>query len=248
VRPTARGGARAALAGCALALAVAGACNEEPQRFVDLVIRARWNDDPASADQIGYEVEAQIMMLARAQSCYPLPDLRITVNDTEYPSAPGDCDTQVQVTAPARTDADTVVSVRSAHGPMGTGTFRGLFPGSGASQLVSPADGRVRMGETFTMSIPAGWPVGDGRVSAHVQWLDPAPSVPPFYSYVIGNANAERTAVELIAPALTGRAQVVLNNLGSSNSVAGEACTGFTRCFAFPSADVLGPVAIEVVP
>ena len=248
MKPPARGWARAALAGCALALAMSGACNEEPQRLVDLVIRARWNDDPASADQIGYEVEAQVMMLARAESCAPLPDLRITVNDTEYPTAAGDCETHVQVTAPGRTDADTVVSVRSAHGPMGTGTFRGLFPGSEASQLVSPADGRVRMGETFTMSIPAGWPVGDGSVSAHVQWLDPAPSVPPFYSRVIGNANADRNAVELIAPALTGRAQVVLNNLGYPNSVAAEACTGFTSCFAVPSTDVLGPVAIEVVP
>jgi len=243
--------ARTALAGCTLALALAltGACGANPRPpEVDLSVRAAWNHDPATVDQIGYEVEAEMVMLSRGASCFPLPDLRIIVNDTEYPTATGDCATHVSVTAPVRTDADTVVSLRSADGPIGTATFRGLFPGAGASQLVSPADGNVPMGETFAISIPAGWPVGDGRVSAYLHWLDPAPSVPPFYSYVIGNANADRTAVDLVAPALTGRAQVVLNSLGSPDSVVPDACTGFARCFGYSSNDVLGPVAIEVIP
>jgi hypothetical protein len=248
VKANARGWARWTLAGCALALA--GACGEDPRPpAMDLFVRAEWNDTPASADQIGYQVEAEIVMLDRNQSCVPLPDLRITINDADYPIVAGDCDTHVSATArPVRTDAATVVTLRSSYGLMGAATFPGLFPGSGASQLVSPADGRVRMGEKVAVTIPAGWPVGDGRVSAFLYWLDPAPSVPPFASYVLANATVDRTAVEVTAPMLTGRAQVILQSLESPENVNADACTGFERCIGYDTADVLGPVAIEVIP
>jgi len=249
VKAHARGWTRWALA--CFALALAGACGGDDPRPPDMDLRvwAAWTNDPASSAEIGYEVEVEIDMLERAQSCFPLPDLRFTVNDSEYPTAAGDCDTHLSVTARAvRADADTVVTLRSALGPLGTAAFRGLFPGFGASQVVSPADGRVRMGENLAVSIPPGWPVGDGRVSAYVYWLDPAPSVPPFYSYVIGNADTNRTAVELTMPMLTGRAQVVLRNLSSLESIDSTECAGFARCFGLPSTEVLGPVAIEVIP
>jgi hypothetical protein len=248
VKSPAREGVRWALAGCVLALA--GGCGDDPRPpDVDLHVWAAWADDAASSAEIGYEVRVVSNMPDRAESCFPLPALQFTVNDIDYATAAGDCDADVSVIARAvRADADTVVTLRSAHGPMGTATFQGLFPGFGASQLVSPADGRVRMGEKLAISIPPGWPVGDGRVSAAVHWLDPAPSVPPFYSYVIGNANVDRTAVELTMPMLTGRAQVILEDLRFPEMIDSTSCSGFARCFGHPSTGVLGPVAIEVIP
>jgi hypothetical protein len=249
VKPRARSRVRGALAGCALALA--GGCSEGlPPPTVDLIIRARWNDTPASVGEIGYELETELFMYERAASCVPLSDLRVTVNDAQYSTTAGNCDLSVVVTAVAvRPDVDTVVTLQSNYGVMGTATFRGLFPGAGGAHLVSPADGRVRMGETFAISIPTAWPVGDGRVSAYVQWLDPAPEVPPFHSYVVGNATADGTAVELAAPMLTGRAQVILENLYPPvDPVAAESCSGFDSCSAFATSALLGPVAIEVIP
>ena len=72
--------------------------------------------------------------------------------------------------------------------------------------------------------------------------------MPPFHSSVIASANADRTAVEVTAPMLTGRAQVILRNLSFSDRVGAASCTGFSRFFALPSSDVLGPIAIEVIP
>jgi len=236
-----------ALAGCALALA--GACGEEPPVAAELFLWAAWNSDPASTAEIGYEVDVEVRMNDRAATCVPLPDLRITVNDAEHPLVVGDCDTTIrEPVRPVRADADTVVEVRSAGARVGEATYRALFPGFGASQPLSPADGRVRVGETLALAIPAGWSVDDGRVDAAFYWLDPAPSVPPFHTSVIATANADRTAIEMAAPMLTGRAQVILRNLAFSERVDAASCTGFSRCFALPSSDVLGPVAIEVTP
>jgi hypothetical protein len=232
-------------------LALAGACGDEDPQLPEatLLLYARWGDDPPSTDAIGYEVEVLVNLSGREQTCSALPDLRITVNDADFPIAAGDCDAYLQVTAPAvRADVDTVVTLRSANGLMATATFPGLFPGFGGLQVVSPADGRVRMGETLALAIPPGWPVGDGRVTALVQWLDPAPSVPPFRSFVLATATADRTAVQLTVPMLTGRAQVILENLGGGDNVDAEVCTGFDRCRALPASDVLGPLAIEVLP
>ena len=144
------------------------------------------------------------------------------------------------------------MTVRSGDALIGEARYRALFPGFGAAQPLSPADGRVRAGETLALAIPTGWPVDgdvdDGRVDASFTWLDPAPSVPPFHSSVVATANAERTAVELTAPTLTGRAQVILRNLAYAERVGATACAGFSRCLALPSSDVLGPVEIEVIP
>jgi len=243
-----KGRARAwGLAGCALALA--GACGDEPPVAAELFLWAGWNVDPASTAEIGYEVDVEVRMNDRAATCVPLPDLRITVNDAEHPLVVGDCDTTIrEPVRPVRADADTVVAVRSGDALVGEATYRALFPGFGASQPLSPADGRVRAGETLALAIPAGWPVGDGRVDATFYWLDPAPSVPPFHSSVIATANADRTAVEMAAPMLTGHAQVILRNLALSERVDAASCSGFLRCLALPSGDVLGPVAIEVAP
>ena len=234
------------LAGCALALA--GACGgEEPPVAADLFLWAAWNSDPASTAEIGYEVDVEVRMNDRAATCVPLPDLRITVNDAEHALVVGDCDTTVrEPVRPVRADADTVVAVRTGGARLGEATYRALFPGFGASQPLSPPG--VRVGETLALAIPAGWSVGDGRVDAAFYWLDPAPSVPPFHTSVIATANADRTAVEMAAPMLTGRAQVILRNLVFSDRVDAASCAGFSRCLALPSSDVLGPVAIEVIP
>jgi hypothetical protein len=243
--------ARWALAGCALALA--GACGEDPRPpEVILHVSPAWNADPASTAEIGYEVTVVVELPGRSETCFPLPDLRITVNSSEYPIAAGDCDTEVGVTAwPVRTDADTVVTLSSGHRELGAATFRGLFPGLGALQLVSPADGRVRMGETLALAIPANWlPLYDGRVAVLVHWLDSAASVPPFYwGY---STTAVGTAVEVPTPMATGRALVIVRTLvlppaPSVVLVQAQACTGFSRCLASAS-DTLGPVAIEVIP
>jgi hypothetical protein len=244
---------RGALAGCALAVALAGACGDEPLIAADLFLWASWNGDPASSAEIGYEVDVEIRMNDRAATCAPLPDVRITVNDVEHTRVVGDCDTTIrQLVQPVAADADTVVTVRSGDARVGEATYRALFPGFGATQPLSPADGRVRAGETLALALPPGWPVDVdvdvGRVDAVFYWLDPAPSVPPFHSSAVATANAERTAVEVIAPTVTGRAQVILRNHAYAERVGAASCAGFSRCAALPASDVLGPVAVEVIP
>jgi hypothetical protein len=217
-----------------------------------LRVSAAWNSDPASTAQIGYAVTAAVEFLGRRETCFPLPDLRITVNDSDFPIAVGDCDPDVGVEAlSVRTDADIVVTLSSGHRGLGAATVRGLFPGIDALQLVSPADGRVRMGETLALAIPPGWPSdSDKRVGALVHWLAPAPSVPPFYSPRPANV-VGRAAVEVSAPTLTGSALLIVRALvppWPNVGAVAEACTGFSRCLAGASSETLGPVAIEVIP
>ena len=73
----------------------------------------------------------------------------------------------------------------------------------------------------------------------YVNWLDPAPSVPPFRSYATGTVTADGTAVEIVAPMITGRALVTLQSLYPTDSITTDVCTGFSACRALPSTNVV---------
>jgi hypothetical protein len=235
------------------ALSFTGGCggDDPPPLNVDLLVTAAWNDEPSSVDEIGYELSVEAHLWERGSNCAPLPDLRWMVDGVEWAVGPlGACESWIDTDArPVTPGATTVVQLLSGDRVVGEATYSGLFPGAGTTSVLSPPDGRVRMGETLVVSAPAGLRSGDGRrVSVYVNWLDPAPSVPPFRSYVNGTVTADGTAVEIVAPLITGRAQVTLQSLSSNDAITTDACTGFSACRALPSTNVIGPVAIEVVP
>ena len=234
------------------ALSFTGGCggDDPPPLNMDLVVTADWHDEPSFADQIGYELSVEAHLWERGSTCAPLPDLRWMVDGVEWAVGPiGACESWIDTDVrPVTPGATTVVQLLSGDRVVGEATYSGLFPGAGTTSVLSPPEGRVRMGETLVVSAPAGWRSGDGRVSVYVNWLDPAPSVPPFRSYANGTVTADGTAVEIVAPMITGRALVTLQSLSPTDSITTDACTGFAVCRALPSTNVVGPVAIEVVP
>jgi hypothetical protein len=242
-----------ALAGCLLS-APAG-CNEDQQPpALDLTANASWNRDPSSIADIGYELELDIYFSDRAQTCFELPrDLRVVVDDRQLDlnlMAVGACQSNLRITAIALTPRETtVVKVLDGDAVLGEATYRNLFPGSTGAEVLSPADGRPRMGETLTISIPTGWHEStDPRVIGFFHWLDPAASVPPFSTFVYGTAAADALSVTVAAPMIAGRAMVVFSKLGLSDVTVAESCTGFRTCRSFASDDTVGPVAVEVIP
>jgi hypothetical protein len=109
------------------------------------------------------------------------------------------------------------------------------------------------VGETLALALLSAPPPGDSRVTGAVHWLDLPASVPPFYSSVQANANADVTGFAVTAPMLTGRGQLVLRWFSSPPGagparVDGDGCTGFSVCRGGDSRITLGPVAIEVIP
>jgi hypothetical protein len=234
------------------ALSLTGGCggDDPPPLNMDLLVTADWHDEPSSVDEIGYELSVEAHLWERGSSCASLPDLRWMVDGVEWALGPiGACESWIDTDVrPVTPGATTVVQLLSGDRVVGEATYSGLFPGAGTTSVLSPPQGRVRMGETLVVSAPAGWRSGDGRVSVYVNWLDPAPSVPPFRSYAIGTVTADGMAVEIVAPMITGRALVTLQSLYLTDSITTDACTGFSVCRALPSSNVAGPVAIEVVP
>ena len=238
-----------------LAATAAGCAVDDPTPpGLGLSVRASWNRDPPSVDLIGYRVDVSIGITGRADICTGVsPRLRVTVNDRETgPIVAGPCEGNVEVIVPAvATDTDTVVKLLDGHAVIGLATYRGLFPGLGATAVASPPEASVRGGEKLTLSIPPGWLLGDGdQLSTQFYWLDTPAQVPPFHtSAVATRAPANSSAVETTAPVMTGRALLVAENLERGyDSERAAACTGFSGCQAWPSHQTLGPVLVEVTP
>jgi len=245
---------RPLLLGVALVVGVSSAgCSGSDDPTKALLTKAEWKNEPGSAAEIGYWVSVDVGWPSRAEDCFPLsPRVHVTVNDREAGTIhTSDCEWDVLVEAgPFAADDPGPTAVRLLDGThlLGEAIYDGLFPGY-AAQLLSPADGRVRTGEQVAVQLAAPLPAEvlfSSSGVAKFYWLDPPDSVPPFYSYATAALDTDRLSITVNAPALTGRAAVVIETfdrqLGSAQS-----CVGFTSCTAWPS-EMIGPVFVEVIP
>jgi hypothetical protein len=130
---------------------------------------------------------------------------------------------------------------------LGSATYRGLFPGYPA-QLASPADGRVRVGDSVVLGLPAPLPA-DAPFSEYSEyyWLDSVDGVPPYHDIARATLAPDRQSITVATPDRTGRAALVSSSSLDKGYVAAESCEGFTYCTSWPSA-AIGPVFVEVVP
>ena len=232
----------AAAAGCD------GAENHVPQY---LTVQAYWNDSPSTVDQIGYQLWVDLLWPDRREGCYALsPNLAIHIDDDIVvpPAIEGDCGYESLVIVngvPAQ--ASTTVSLRDGDQVLGEGIFGGLFPFTGAT-LVTPAAGQpVKAGDPFAIALPT--PATMDSVGARFYWTDLPSGVPPSYAWASGTLSADGSTFQGTAPATTGRAIVAVEGIfGAGDVVAATSCTGFQYCNGSPTADVAGPVSIEVDP
>jgi hypothetical protein len=237
----------ATIAGVGVGAAGCGGSSQEP---AVILVSAQWNDNPATADTIGYQVLVDVGWRSRPQDCFPLsPDLRVHVNDFEVPVMPaGDCEFDFLVKVGAFL-ADTPVTVTLEDGGtlIGQASFTGLFPGF-AAHLVSPADGQVHPGDPIVLSVPSQGYLFDSTYG-EVFWRDTPASVPPYSTYLgPGALSADGQSYTLTTPATTGRAALILKSFGSGNYAAAQSCVGFQSCSMLPEYMTLGPALIDVVP
>src|SRR5262245_52602310 len=79
-----------ARAGFALAFVLAAgvpACGEDGDPEMMVSTWFRWNEDPGSVDEIGYQVSVDVGWPSRFESCFDLsPGLHVTVNGSETTS------------------------------------------------------------------------------------------------------------------------------------------------------------------
>lgn len=239
--------------GVALVVGLSSAgCSSSNDPAKALFTQAEWKDDPGSAAEIGYWVSVDVGWPSRTESCFPLsPALHVTVNDREAgPIYTSDCEWDILVeVGPFAADDPGPTTVRLLDGThvLGEAIYDGLFPGFSA-QLVSPADGMVRAGEQVAIALTAPLPaeVLFDRGPARFYWLDPPDDVPPFYSSAIATMESDRQSIAVPAPALTGRAAMVIRTFDRPRGSA-RSCVGFTSCAAWPSENI-GPVFVEVIP
>jgi hypothetical protein len=238
------------LAACLLA-AMSG-CDDAPPPDVRLLTRVSWLDDPGSIDEIGYEIGVDVGWHSRPTSCFPLsPDLRVTVNDRQPVPvvAQADCEWDALVTVRGFTaDTDVVVKLHDGDRLLGEATYRGMFPAFSAGRVVSPADGRVRVGEPVTVAVSPGWELFPDGISFNFHWLDMTGPAPPFSTFAFGTVAPDLLSAQATAPPLTGRALLVLDSFRDTPLILAESCTGFSSCEAVPSPFVIGPMPIEVIP
>jgi hypothetical protein len=233
-----------------VALALAAGCGDNQAKLeVDLLAGAQWNENPTSIGEIGYQVVVDVGWPSRPYSCFPLsPDLRIRVNDLEaVPMKTGDCELDVLVRMGAFL-ADTPITVRLEDGErlVGEARYEGLFPGFGA-QLAGTQAAEVHAGDPIRIALPA--PAPDAIIAIpFLYWMNTAPSVPPFHTYVPGSFEADGQTIDLTAPPLTGRAQLVIQSALPGGFGAAQSCTGFSTCAALPAYETVGPIAVDIVP
>lgn len=232
-----------------IAAALSAGCGDDQSPKVGLQMVSIWNGDPLSVGDVGYQMQVYVSWVDRGQDCFKLSsNLLVQVNDFQaVPSFQGDCESTAELAfGPFLTDVPVTVQLKDGGKTLGQAQFDRLFPGMGL-QLLSPAGGQVRAGDPMTFSLPAA-PVLGTTVEVRFYWLDTPASVPPFYSIVSGTVGTDGQTVQIMAPALTGHAQVV--TFGPFPEGAGEqlSCTGFQFCGVQTDTSFQGPVPVEVVP
>ncbi len=239
------------MAACLTAMAGAGGCGSDAPPSISLMTGAEWNDDPAALDRIGYRVFVDFGWPSRVQSCFSLPpDLTVTMNERQAtPTQLGECVWDILVNFDAvPPDAPVHVRVASGSHVYGEATFDDLFPGFGA-QLVPPGDGTVQAGTQFTVALPpTAVPVSVNLGAGHFYWLDTPPSEVPFYTFAPGMDGPDLKSVVITAPAITGRATLIVKSVFQGGFGMASSCTGFESCTSWPSSLAAGPIAVDVVP
>jgi hypothetical protein len=235
-----------------LASVMAAACGSVDSQEMLLLTRAEWKDQPGSAAEIGFWISVDVGWPDRGQDCSPLPSsLRVTVNDreaTQLHAISGDCswDVVFEVGPFSPDEQPTRVRVLDGEKTLGEAAYDGLYPAYPA-QLLSAADGRVRAGESFTMSMPASL---SSVVAAYgvvkLFWLDPAPAIPPYYQFATIEPDADAATITVSAPSTTGRAAVIAP-ISFPELTRSSSCIGFASCLGQPN-DNIGPVFVEVIP
>jgi hypothetical protein len=247
----ARLGPAARVASLASLLLGAASCGEDSNPELTIFTAASWNRDPETFADIGYQVGVDFGWRARSKTCFPLPvDLKVTLNDREIvPAQTGDCEWDLLVWFNA-VDPGKLITVRVKSGAqvLGEATYDALFPGFGA-QLLAPSNGRVRAGDPATITLPvAAMPAAEDFFFGIFYWLDTPATLPPFYTLARGSKGAAPGTVTINAPAMTGRAIMVVGSVFDIGSTDATSCIGFSQCQGMKDYDVLGPIPIEVIP
>jgi hypothetical protein len=242
----------------ALAIGLAGAaatgvagCGDSSRPPMVLLVSAEWNSDPATADDVGYQVLVDLGWPSRPTDCFPLsPNLKVHVNDLEVTPLPdGDCEFDVLVRAGAfRQDTPVTVAIEDGGEQLGEARFTGLFPGF-ATHLVSPADGQeVHAGAPIVLSVPTQGYYLDLDFG-EILWLDGPASVPPYSDYLSScTLDADGQSCTVTGPTTTGHGALTLTTVSAGDYIAAQSCTGFQSCAELPEQMTLGPVFIDVVP
>jgi hypothetical protein len=193
--------------------------------------------------EIGYELWVDFGWPDRNKSCFPLPpDLTVTVGDRDFvPDHRGECEwDMLLVVTGVATDKPVDIRVSSGSHVYGEAIYDDLFPGLGAT-LVPAGDGTIHSGNQVTVQLPSTERVLDPAYGwAQFHWLDTPTASVPFFTRVPGTATPDGTTIQLDTPSLTGRASVVIEDVGFSGggtpvpSLGAATCTGFTSCIAGP--------------
>jgi hypothetical protein len=236
-------------------LALAGfagwGCGGGKDPEIRMEVRGVWNEYPGTIAQTGFQLWVDVGYPERRDSCFPLsPDLRVRVNDLEAtPSFESDCQWDA-LTFFGPFDKNVPITVRWQDGDrvLGEAQFENLFPGADA-QLVTPAEGnQVKVGEPFAATVPVPLDVPD-LIAADFYWLDTPDDIPPYHTFVAGKLSDDGSTFQAPAPAVTGRAAVVLRTVFANSSIlSAVSCTGFSFCDAWPDDETIGPFYVEVVP
>ena len=251
---TLRPAARSALiraAACLAAMAGAAGCGSDAPPPIDLLTAAVWNEDPGTLDAIGYRVSVDFGWPSRAQSCFSLPsDLTVAVNDRVVtPEQTGECVWDILVNFDA-VAPDGPVHVRIASGSRvyGEATYDDLFPGVGA-QLVPAGDGTIHAGSQVVVALPATTvPFGPNLGAGRFYWLDAQPSGVPFYTFAIAPDGSVPQTVVMTAPAITGRAMLIVESVFNQGLGSATSCSGFESCTSSPTEGWAGPISVDIIP
>jgi hypothetical protein len=226
------------------------AANHVPQY---VTVEAQWNDSPSAVDQIGYQLEIDLVWLDRPQGCFPLsPNLGIHIDDTLVVTPPieGDCASEsLVIVGGIQTEGSTTVTLQDGAQVLGEATFDGLFPDTGATVTTPAAGQSVKAGAPIAVALPVP-SVHPDLAAARFYWTDTPATVPPFYSFVSGTISTDGSTFQGTAPATTtGQAMVVVeSSFGEGAYISATSCTGFQFCNGVASFEMAGPVSIEVVP
>lgn len=246
---------------CLLAACAGLACGED-LREPDLSVTATaaWNDAPASAQELGYQVTVHVVQMPRGGRCQALiPHARILVNDVEAPFTTdrvSGCVEATRVIGPAipmLPSPDVYVAVRAeVHGGddpaiegrhFASATFSGLVPGS-ITNIASPLLDQIRAGSDLVIYWPSSLPASaPGAVRFYP--LDASPW-PPSGLDGVAPPTLQGDRIHLTVPTFSGRAAVVVRGTADPPAPA-FTCPGFATCAATAAATV-GPVFFTVQP
>jgi hypothetical protein len=241
-------GLRAAL--LAVVAAASGGCGDARPDIV-IQVGGFWNDNPSTVAETGYRLGVDVGYPDRHEGCFSLsPNLRVQVNELEAtPTFVSDCQWD-SLTYLGPFDQNGTFTVRWLDGDrvLGEAEFTNLIPGADA-RLVTPSAGtQVKVGDPVAVTLPLP-PVSPTAVYAEFYWLDMPPAAPPFHTFVNGTLSDDKTVFQVAAPAVIGRAAVVLKTVYTPDDLPTvRSCTGFLDCFALPDHETVGPVYVDVVP